>query len=232
MTQGSHPNSRRRLGFSLIELLVVIAVILILISIGVIGYRHVERSNAERQTKTVLASADSFVREMNSIGSLTMLEGPAGLSPAPIFTQGAVLNGISNSAWDNPGNVNFGKPGRDAVIDQQPPKPTGDSIQTRVMRFLLSNPKNKTAMQAMPSGASLTMPAGYAVPFLADAWGNPLIYVPSGGLGKVNFTNGATNQTVTSSGQLVDPQNRGFWASAGPDGDFTTGDDNIYSFQK
>ena len=31
--------------------------------------------------------------------------------------------------------------------------------------------------------------------------------------------------------QIRSPDNRPFWASAGPDGDFRTGDDNMYSFE-
>ena len=31
--------------------------------------------------------------------------------------------------------------------------------------------------------------------------------------------------------QIRSPDNRPFWASAGPDGNFCTGDDNMYSFE-
>jgi prepilin-type N-terminal cleavage/methylation domain-containing protein len=220
-----------RNAFSLIEMLVVIGIILLLLTIGVLGFRHIERSNAEKQTKTTLAAADSMVQEMNAIGSLAALEGLANRSPTPIFTQGAVLNGTVSADRDNPGDVTLGKPGRDAVLQQNPPRPS-DNVQARVMRLLLSNPKNKTTVQTSPTSMLVTMPAGYAVPFLADAWGNPIIYVPSGGLAKVTFANGAVNQTVTSTGQANNLQNRGFWASAGPDGNFALGDDNLYSFQK
>lgn len=79
-------------------------------------------------------------------------------------------------------------------------------------------------------------PAGVIV---LDAWNNPIIWVP-GALTNVT-AGGQTGRMVTSTG-VVDatqfPVNRPlpagarpFFASAGPDGDFRTGDDNVYSFE-
>lgn len=91
-------------------------------------------------------------------------------------------------------------------------------------------------------------------PVLVDSWGNPIIYVPPAGLSGITFKDrqpplGATSWVITSARARVmynsssktnpqdadyynfDPGATGFWASAGPDGDFTTGDDNLYSFE-
>lgn len=84
---------------------------------------------------------------------------------------------------------------------------------------------------------------------LVDGWNNPIIMVPAGGLAGVNvgYTSGDRNLAasyaragviVTSTGEIFanDANYRPpagaqpFFASAGPDGDFTTGDDNVYSF--
>jgi type II secretory pathway pseudopilin PulG len=98
-------------------------------------------------------------------------------------------------------------------------------------------------------------PARYVFnpPLLLDGWGNPIIYVPPAGLSGVNFKNqtppsgdtawvvtsirvrgsyknGITNPSDPHYGNF-EPGAAGFWASAGPDGDFTKGDDNIYSFE-
>jgi hypothetical protein len=51
-----------------------------------------------------------------------------------------------------------------------------------------------------------------------DAWGNPIIFVPAGGLAGVHVD------------PVRSPDGRPFFASAGADGDFATGDDNLYSF--
>lgn len=93
------------------------------------------------------------------------------------------------------------------------------------------------------------------VPVLLDAWGNPIIFVPRGGLTGVYLKSTPTGTlpgavTVTSKG--IGTINRGFFASAGPDGIFgrddagpdglfgtgdditgthVGGDDNLYSFE-
>jgi type II secretory pathway pseudopilin PulG len=97
-----------------------------------------------------------------------------------------------------------------------------------------------------------------ATPMLKDGWGNPIIFVPATGL-RVRMLLDASNlldsavqsdqkytRVVTSAG-LVDPNDptlnyntanyrapagvKPFFASAGPDGNFATGDDNVYSFE-
>jgi len=64
-------------------------------------------------------------------------------------------------------------------------------------------------------------------PVYLDGWGNPIIFAPATGLANVYIN---VNSSPTFTG-INDPNNRFFWASAGPDGDFIRGDDNIYSFQ-
>ncbi len=75
-----------------------------------------------------------------------------------------------------------------------------------------------------------------AVPVLLDGWGNPIIFVPGGTLG--NPTTATTGQMFTGSGTaatatngVASPDGRPFFASAGPDGDFSKGDDNLYAFE-
>jgi type II secretory pathway pseudopilin PulG len=88
-----------------------------------------------------------------------------------------------------------------------------------------------------------------AVPILLDGWNNPIIFVPSSGLrvkllaGERGYNPADPNQDyiivspeghVTNQGTAgvyVDRPGRPFFASAGPDGDFTKGDDNLYSFE-
>jgi hypothetical protein len=78
-------------------------------------------------------------------------------------------------------------------------------------------------------------------PLLLDSWNNPIIFVPATGL-RVRLSNdpskvvivvspeGEANNTVAPP-TIIRP-GRPFFASAGPDGDFTAGDDNVYSFEK
>ena len=93
-------------------------------------------------------------------------------------------------------------------------------------------------------------------PLVLDAWGNPILFVPAGGLCGVDDVNSAQSMWVggppdpghtkgskqvkkipaannsDETGPIKSPDNRPFWASAGPDGNFCTADDNIYSFEQ
>ncbi len=99
----------------------------------------------------------------------------------------------------------------------------------------------------------------HGAPLLLDGWGNPIIFVPASGL-HVKLLNGqgsylsadppGVTSTSTNSQEYIivspeghvtnqgssnpycDRPGRPFFASAGPDGDFTKGDDNIYSFDQ
>lgn len=75
------------------------------------------------------------------------------------------------------------------------------------------------------------------LPIPLDAWGNPIIFVPSGlGKGATWTGKGAIPPGELGTGgrpfTQTSPDGRPFFASAGPDGDFSKGDDNIYSFEK
>jgi hypothetical protein len=138
------------------------------------------------------------------------------------------------------------------------------AAELMVMQKLLSVPANRqklanfTSNQLMPNTsipvASGQMPAGYNAPFVLDAWGNPMIYVPAGNrLDGVWVTGpGALGTERIHPIPISAPDGRGFWASAGPDGIFSRtngadgvagttptfgddvagGDDNVYSFQQ
>jgi prepilin-type N-terminal cleavage/methylation domain-containing protein len=108
---------------------------------------------------------------------------------------------------------------------------------------------------SMPSGTSTPPTSNWVddksatAPLLLDTWNNPIIYVPGTGL-RVRLLNGAKDYSdpkvttaiiVSSEGRvetITDPihprvtqPGRPFFASAGPDGDFAKGDDNVYSFE-
>ena len=76
--------------------------------------------------------------------------------------------------------------------------------------------------------------SGRTFPLLLDGWGNPMIFVPASGL-RVRLPNNKKDYDVTDATQnfvVTSPDNRPFFASAGPDGDFSRGDDNLYSFEQ
>jgi hypothetical protein len=95
-------------------------------------------------------------------------------------------------------------------------------------------PSVKTMLAQLPAAAYATISSG-SQPVILDGWKNPIIYVPSGGLTNVYVTQGApttTSGVSTATYRMVTVQaqdGRPFWASAGQDGDFSFGDDNLYS---
>ena len=151
----------------------------------------------------------------------------------------------------------------------------------QVLMLMLQAPSVRTMMSQLPAQQMMEqIPAGLAAPpagvklwvqrpnntvgpyqavaarpsppLVLDAWGNPIIFVPGGGLaggsgadamyvgGKAGDTNAvqvmnnldpATTPPANQRHPIRSPDNRPFWASAGPDGNFLTGDDNLYSFE-
>ncbi len=99
----------------------------------------------------------------------------------------------------------------------------GAAVQTTgdVNTAFRNSADSKTSFDQMPAQQLLT-PTLSNGPVLLDGWGNPIIWVPGAGV-KVNV--GATATVIKA------PDGRPFFASAGPDGDFSKGDDNVYSFQ-
>lgn len=140
------------------------------------------------------------------------------------------------------------------------PLPSFIQDTARVLARLRSVPKNRAAIEAMssdrirgvsypllniPNNAKVagTSPSGRDLPagdsvVLLDGNGFPIYFVPGAGLADVNRGyNGSGDRTAASSydspgGTIYAPDRRPFWASPGPDGDLTTGDDNLYSFGK
>ena len=104
------------------------------------------------------------------------------------------------------------------------------------------------AYPVVTSTGGVITPVSDDVPVLLDGWGNPIIFVPGGTLG----TGAPLSTTAATAGTVVpntgamrsgtgtsaittnasSPDGRPFFASAGPDGDFSNGDDNLYSFEK
>lgn len=149
----------------------------------------------------------------------------------------------------------------DKSTDPQNPSPRYYSVAVPatldVMYVLMRIPANQTLAQAMQSKRVLEPipPKGGPNPpanpvsqgvMLLDGWGNPIVFVPRGGIhvnvlrpntsGQMVPTLSVVRSTGTFDATAGDPpmagNERPFFASAGQDGDFTQGDDNAYSFSE
>jgi len=104
-----------------------------------------------------------------------------------------------------------------------------------VMAVLVSMAGNRAILDKLPAEKTWKPDGSSGPPMLLDGWQNPIIFVPTGGMAWVN-SSGVIVRMVTgagvfaTNGETVRQGFGGFFASAGPDGDFSTGDDNVYSF--
>lgn len=230
---------KRQRAFTLIELIVVMGILLVLIGLVTVGMRALAKSAKEKSTKSALETAKSMLAELQTAGGIADVTAIySSLTPANQIEQ---PGNVTLDAYL--GNAATGRYKSDAVKWTQ-----------QVMIKLLAVPANKAVLQKLPTERLLRKPGnGPAItpemqlvsgeiypPLLLDGWGNPIIYVPSDGLSKVIIGNDLppkdyrikSNEVITpSTGPDKFTTGRPFWASAGPDGDFSTGDDNIYSFE-
>ncbi len=101
-----------------------------------------------------------------------------------------------------------------------------------------------TSLTTVPNPTNANDRTGALRPAIfVDAWNNPIIFVPAAGLRGIKFNeHGPTELHIINSTAAVSEEAdiadyrtpgtaRPFFASAGPDGDFSTGDDNVYSFE-
>ena len=65
--------SRRRRGFTMVEILITIGVIVLLVGIGVIAYRGLDKMASERTTHVALDNANAMIAEYEHGGQLVNL---------------------------------------------------------------------------------------------------------------------------------------------------------------
>lgn len=229
---------KRNRAFTLVEIIVALGIIMILVGLVTVGMRSLDKSAKEKSTKSALETAKSMLAELDTTGGIAEVTAIySSLTPADQI--------------DQPGNVTI-----DAYQAAPYARYQSDAVRLTqfVMGKLIAIPNNKAVLQKLPVERLLRKnPAGSAAPLLTvdangepnppvllDGWGNPIIYVPSKGLKGVTIGQ-APNETINNrikSNEVVPDggadkftNSRPFWASAGPDGDFKTGDDNVYSFE-
>lgn len=222
--------------FTLIEMLIVIGVVMILAGMLFFGGRAITASSKEKTTRTTLAALSGMLAEADAKTRFSADQTTA--LAAPGFVERPAPDGDRDGA---------------AVLATR-----------AIMEQLLAYPINKTAMGQLPAGiiivddpATMDDESAWAdrnndgnldpplPPLPLDAWNNPIIFVPGGGLTGVTFAQFGDDQPGDFR-TVVAPGNRPFWASAGPDGvlgnfdpdsdpltinSILGGDDNLYSFE-
>lgn len=249
---------RQRKAFTTIELLVAIGIIVVLIGMLLIGSKVINASANKRGTDVSLSNARAMMGELEAIAKgLTRQPDQIWVNGAATPTSPAL--DAWKTKVKSPLGVGSGQPDR---ITSDAARNTGIMFQlittaplardsaTRLpperVHLALSgfvggtaNPntrvwaKSAGPMQFYETPVATTTPppsAPWTETFssLTDGWGNPIIFVPAGGIYDVLVA--GQNRDINN--PVKSPDGRPFFASAGPDGDFHTGDDNVYSFEQ
>ena len=157
--------------------------------------------------------------------------------------------GAARYSWDAIGNTQ-----RVYKILQRVPanKQSVEKLPTKQVHGVAEEDKGKSGLLD-----PATDPRQIDPPLILDAWHNPIIFVGSRGLAGVDIGKKSTRDDAGNVRAYTDPKDfeqpgrqvtsvgvfaplppgaptpagaRPFFASAGPDGNFRTGDDNLYSF--
>lgn len=226
---------QKRRGFTLVEILTVVAIIAILVGMLFLGARYVGASARSRKTLVMLKNLQSMLTEFESRGGKAGLLTRAYLNPplAPASPNGQEVMPQGVFTGDNV--YNSGKTDFNPAIKQQ-------ILRTQaVMVALASVPENKAILDKLTaqSDGYLLIPGknqAFPGPILLDAWGSPILFAP-GKVDKLSPTWGATGLKITGdssspNASVQPPDGKGMFISAGPDGDFSQGDDNLYTYEK
>ena len=223
----------RRHAFTLVEMLVVIGILMILIAMTTIALRTVAQRAKNDDTQTALNTLDAMLKgELDATGGgkqinefLTKYNNS---QPSPVSS-------LTQLTVPNPGIVNNPQSWAPALVT--PTDTTSALYVTQtIIGILLRNPNNVTLFNNLPAQRKLefitinNVKTALAHPLILDGYGNPIIFVPAGGLQNVFFGSGTFNPKTTyptfQPNQAVPIY---FWLSAGMDGDFRTGNDNVCS---
>jgi prepilin-type N-terminal cleavage/methylation domain-containing protein len=245
-----------RAGFTVIELLIVIGIIAILATIIGFVMSGVMNHGRVQATRVTLQNLKSMVGEFETVAK--------GLTRQPAYvwvngTQVAPTPGVPIDVWHDhdpatagnnalpaPKNVRKdyvaadpvkARHQSDAVLNTQLVMGLLKAVQNN-SKLLAQIPTNQIMADSVPAAGRKLLPiAGGPIdpPIVLDPWGNPIVFVPAGGLYDITVGE-VLHKIVADAGQYNGPikskDNRPFWVSAGADGDFSLGDDNLYSFEE
>jgi prepilin-type N-terminal cleavage/methylation domain-containing protein len=262
LVNSSRSRANRR-GFTLIELLVVIGIILVLIGIFFAGGKAVMNQAKERDTHTRLEAYKTMFENYRNATHLTRPP-PAGRGGAMVIS---TFNAPTSLAqfWTQgqeiaPGTVstdaNFYNLSNPTNYTTLPESQIQALINTALVMYAMKSvPENATILNNIPAGKTLSVTIGVktpvgvsstvTVPLLLDGWGNPILFVPGGGLVNVWVDSSATVPYLITSAGVITPTSspvplanynpanptyfppgsinpgQPFFVSAGPDGDFS-----------
>jgi len=219
-----------RPGFTLIELLVAMGIAVIVMAIIITGLAQALGGTERRSTQTTLNIARGMLGDFTSDSQnrnrlfRQILTSEGGFGSAVAIANPGLITNVTNS--QNPvmdssrriQNLLLSKASSRQILESMPANQIEVDAATRL-----------THSQAARGGPSVQTTA------LLDAWRNPILFVPDGfetSAGLPTGTGGLAGVTAGGvAGTIRSPERKPYFVSAGADGSFLTGDDNIYSFE-
>jgi type II secretory pathway pseudopilin PulG len=208
-----------------LELMIAIGIIIVLGAILIAGMKSITTGSKANAAKMDLNNVRGMLAELEATAKDDYAYIKTGWI-APIVAPGQVKEGgvdregtvVLQTAW---------------VYQKMRSVPANRNVMAQLPADRLMKWSATTKVPQPPPNAGLMNPpnptmAPAAVPILVDSWNNPIIFVPAQGMS--GMTTGGVTYTVAA--PFKSPDGRPFFASAGPDGDFTKGDDNVYSFEQ
>jgi prepilin-type N-terminal cleavage/methylation domain-containing protein len=213
-------NRKRRSAFTLVEILATLAIIAILVGLLYLGAKHIGQSARDRSTQVTLKTLEGLLADYEASGGRM-----------EILTD--QYNGQGNLEVMPAGGVSD-----DLAYSNAALQPAIKRTQN-VMFQLMTLPGNKSIITKLAPEAFLKDPATklpMSPPILLDAWNSPILFAPGRTSTSPGNNQWGVSRMVNSTAQAPQffqpPNGKGVFVSAGPDGDFSKGDDNLYSFEK
>lgn len=249
------PASPRRAAFTLLEVLTVIGIIATLAAIVAVAFNVVGNNAAARRTRVAMETCESLQSAYESAASLPIgmkttlvsaIDLNSGVSPGldstaklaflmrTVPANQAIEDKLSNTSVEN---ITWAST---TTWTSGTTYAKGDDVISAGTSYIARNAiTNSTIAPATDTGNWIAVVQPLLVP--KDGWDKGMRFV-GGGLQNVQAdpngtkgwygTNALKPAGFTSLGNSLHSQNgRPFWVSAGPDGDFSTQDDNVYSFE-
>jgi prepilin-type N-terminal cleavage/methylation domain-containing protein len=200
----------RRRGFTLVEMLATVAALVIVLGLMVSLARYVRKQASDQFTKQLLAQLDALMQQYK--------ERHKSLPAVPAFVAGAVEQGEGTVA----GESNSPRGGNGLPVLPLLPTPSDEALPPESVLQQSARLNNRALLYALrvearryPAEFNALPPSFFAEDTLRDAWGTPIAFMPG---------------LHPAIGMAM--ENRAFFLSAGPDRQFRTLEDNLFSYEE
>lgn len=200
------PFIRGRPAFTLLEMLTTVAALVIVLGLMVSLARHVREASAIQLTKRLLLSLDGLMSQYEAQYHALPQVAPALICDADLRRLQTLMG--------------FKLPKVKDFLANLSDLPNTEANEQAIQKAAVENNRQILDLLRPEAGSSAGVVSGtpqaiFNRAVLRDAWGTPIVYMPS------------MHPAIG-----IAPQNRRFFFSAGPGRKFLTQEDNLYSYEE